>query len=292
MAGRNFITLGQWITEVLLDTNQDGVCTTISCCHKIGTADDEVYAVKLEGKQWNAEQLGEIFLRKAQSAVQDVPNSQSFYLYAFYANRKQYQAKHHFRIDGGMELSAGTTEPPTKEGGLSQTMRMSEAAFQTNMRMMMENMRMTLEIQQSTVRDLHDTRTENRELIGVFKDLMIEKAANNHQNRMTELAAEQSKRDREFMYQIGPSLVNRITGKEILPESMADAGLIEVLIDSVDENSIKLLQSKLPPVAYATLAGRAAEHWKKKREAQELAIKALEGRKDPITDESPDKAAE
>lgn len=292
MAGRNFITLDQWITEALLDTNQDGVCTTISCCHKVGSTDDEVYAVKIGERQWDPNQLAEIFMHKAKSAVQDIPSTQSFYLYAFYANRKQFQSKHHFRIDGGVELSAGTTEPATKEGGLSQVMRMSEATFQLNMRMMMENTRLLLEMNQSTARELNETRCENREMTAVFKEMLYKSATENHTHRLEEMKAQQSARDREFMYQIGPGLLNRITGKELVPESMADSGLLEVLIDSVDENSIKLLQAKLPPVAYASLAARATEHWSKKRDATALASKALEGRKDPVLDDESKDAAE
>ncbi len=286
MAARDFITIDQWIKEALLDVNQDGECTTISCCHRVGSSDDEVYAVKIGGRQWNANELADIFLSKAKSAVQDIPNPQSFYMYAFYANRKQPQSKHHFRVEGTQQLSDGSTEAPTKEGSLTQAMRMSEMVFQRNMQMSDGLIRMLLEINQSASVELKETRAENREMVGVFKSMLFEKATENHTFRLKEMEAAQAGRDREFMYQVGPALLNRITGKEILPEQFADAGLIEILIDSVDENAIKVLQSKMPPVAYAALAARAAEHWKKKREAAAMAAKALEGRKDPITDES------
>lgn len=292
MNNRTFKTLDMAITEAVMDQNMDGACTAISCCHKVGSTDDEVYGIKLGNGTFDSKSLAEVFYSKASGAVQDSGSTEIFFLYFFYAGRQQHQARHRFVIESTMQLSHGQSEPPTKEGALSQAMRQNEVMFTMNMRTMTEQLRMLLESNQATSRDLFDTRQENRELIGVFKEMMVKEAAGNHTYRMTEIAEERKAKDREFLYRVVPAAVNQLVGKEIVPQALADEGMIDALIEACDEETVHLLQKKLPAPVYAIVAARAADHWKKKKEASELAAKALQGRRDPISDDDDSKAAE
>jgi hypothetical protein len=273
-----------WIQEALMDENMDGRCSAISCVHKIGAGDSEVYAIKIgETKAWDAKELASIFMHKAKSAVQDVPGSQSFYLYAFYAGRGEHQSRHHFRIDGGSELADGATEPPTAEGRRQQGMRMDECAFQFFTRQSMEVFRIVLDTTNKQAAHNKELMHENRELVSIFKEMLFERASSNHANKLAEVAAAQSASERDFLMKLAPPLLNSITGKEIMPQSFVDTNILESLIDSLDEEGIALLSKKVPPLVWATVASRAADHLKKKKAASDAAAKALEGR-DPLSE--------
>lgn len=276
------ITMGQWITQALLDPHKDGPCTALVCMHKTGGGDVEVYGVKLaKGQQWDGEVLATLFREKAEHHVQDISGSQRFFILAFY-NRSEAQARLPFVVNNSAELTNGETEAPNAEGMRAQTMRQSEAAYQFWARQVTENSRITLEINDSLSRENRELRSENRDAVSVIKDIILQQAANSHQFRMKELEYARQTDERKMLMRYGGAILNDITGKEIIPQPVADTNLLELFFEKIGEDQIKQLGGVLPPELMGPLAARATSYFKQKNEAESQASKAVEGRTDPV----------
>jgi hypothetical protein len=279
------MTMDQWITEVMNDTSKDGRISAIVCFHREGTREQEVFAHKaVEGQKIDALELANLFIKKAETHVQDIAGFQGFYLKAFYAGRQEYQARLPFQIENAANVSYGSTEPPTEEGRRQQSMRHGEANFQiyitqaTNL----------ANIQNTLIRQLSEDRTklmsENIDMANVFKEMIFQQATRNHEFEMSKLKFQRESKWIETGLQVGPSLINRLAGKEIIPEAVADTKLIEALLENVDPSKMvdALKEMSIPQEIAGALIARAADHWKKKQAAEEMAIEAVKDREDPI----------
>lgn len=273
------LTLDQWIAEALNDPEKDGRCTSIACVHRVGMSDEEVYAIKLnEGRSLDPKALAEIFLHKAKTQVQDIPGTQLFYLYAFYGDRAQPQAKLPFRINTDSELGLGTTEPPTEQGARQQGMRFSEVAFK-NQQFVIEKLSGMVDTlmrhQMNAIQSVHDA-TE------LAQRVILEKASAAHDFRMKELEYQRSTEERKMLMKYAPIAVNALMPGTIPVES-SDSALVEMVIEKLSNNpqAIQQLAGVLPPEIMGPLAQRANKYLQEKHEAEKAAAAALGNGKDP-----------
>lgn len=279
------ITMGQWITQALMDPHKDGPCTALVCMHKTAGGEVEVYGVKLaKGQQWDGEVLATLFREKAEHHVQDIPGSQRFYILAFYG-RSEPQARLPFVVNNSAEMTNGETEAPTAEGRTAQAMRQSEVGFQFWAKMVHENVRMSMDMNESLSRENRELRNENRDAVSVIKDFILAQATNTHQFRLKELEYARQTEERKMLMRYGGAILNEVTGKEIIPQPIADTNLLELFFDKVGEDQIKQLSAVLPPELMGPLAARASTFFKAKMEAEQQASKAVEGRTDPVLEE-------
>jgi hypothetical protein len=253
--------------------------------HKTAGGEVEVYGVKLaKGQQWDGEVLATLFREKAEHHVQDIPGSQRFYILAFYG-RSEPQARLPFVVNNSAELTSGETEAPTNEGKLSQSMRQGEVGFQFWAKMVHENVRMSMEMNESLSRENRELRNENRDAVTVIKDIILQQASNSHQYRLKELEYARQTDERKMLMRYGGAILNEVTGKEIIPQAVADTSLLELFFEKVGEEQIKQLSGLLPPELMGPLAARASTFFKAKMEAEQQASKAVEGRSDPVLEE-------
>lgn len=282
MAAR-FTPMDKWIAEVLIDPNKDGPCTSLSVEHKEGPRDTEVYTVKIEkGGKVDPVELAELFKRKAETHVQGLPGRQQFFLRARYNGRSESQAQLPFPVDGGADLSYGMTEAPTHEGRASQKMRHDEFGHQSWATMVHSMFHMMHDRMKADAEDRKNLVAENRDATALFKEMLFEHASRNHQFEMEKL-----KMERENMFygqamKLGPSVINALAGKEVVPQAAADGGLIETVLDNLTPEGVKAIQAAFPPQVVGLLMARANEYMKKKVEAEKAASTAVEGRDDPI----------
>jgi hypothetical protein len=253
--------------------------------HKTAGGEVEVYGVKLaKGQQWDGEVLATLFREKSEHHVQDIPGSQRFYILAFYG-RSEPQARLPFVVNNSAEMTNGETEAPTNEGKLSQSMRQGEVGFQFWAKMVHENVRMSMDMNESLSRENRELRNENRDAVTVIKDIILAQAANAHQFRLKELEYQRSTDERKMLMRYGGAILNEVTGREIIPQPIADTNLLELFFDKIGEDQIKQLSAVLPPELMGPLAARATTYYKQKNEAERQAMTAVEGRSDPVIGE-------
>jgi hypothetical protein len=280
------ITMDVWISEVVNDTTKDGPITAIMCFHKDGTREQEVFSVRINpGEKIDCMQVANMFMRKASTHVQGIAGYQQFFLYAHYFGRTEWQARLPFQIENASDLTHGTTEPPTAEGRVQQNMRHGESAYQFFTTQAINLAKIQNELLRDLAADRRSLVQENADAIGAFKEILLQNAT-----RQQELEIQKRKTEREAQLygaaqKYGPHLLNAALGREVIPTAVADNGLIEGLLEALNPKTMEQIQAlDIPPELKAAFIARATDHWKKKLEAEQLAMAALEGRnEDPVS---------
>lgn len=266
-------TLEGWIHEAMIDSEKDPI-TQLSLIH-IAAAEIEIYTVKFGSKQWTPAELSQIFRHKADSYSQDIAGVQTFCMYAFYGKQEP-EARHPFTVNGATDFGL-STEGPDAKGQMMQGMRHLEAATQMNLRSIATMVGAQQQLIETLVRNDLETRKENRELIGILKDVVLTQAAKTHEHRMSELEYERSSKERAKWIGFLPGLVNNILGKEVFPQSTEDTALLETIADSLDEGQLQKLAGTLKPEVLGPIAKRFEKHFEKRKseqtQAKQLAAK-------------------
>lgn len=268
-------TLDQWIAEAASDTEKDGELSMLSLVHAKGISEQEIHTIKLgTGKKWTAKELGSIFKAKAQTYSQELAGVQLFYLLGFYGNRTEPQARRPFRENGQTDLleSMGGTEGPTSTGLTQQAMRHMEMVMQ----IAAKQTAMAFEAQQSMLSILSQSNNklqgEVRDASEILMKLMLDRANNQHDHRMKELALERETSERRQLLQLAPALVNTITGKEVFPQETTDSALLNQIAESMDPEKIQTLINSgiIPPQLLGLLSARMEKYLleKTKKEQQ------------------------
>lgn len=273
-------TLKQWLDEILVDPEK-GNCTMLSCVHMVANAEKEVHTIKFGAKKWTTADLAELFMRKCRNFCSELSGVQMFQLLAFFNNESEPGPRRYFRVQGeGDILGQSNTEGANATGLASQAMRHLEAMAAIHVR----NTGLLFEAQNETIRtlsvQLNNSRNENIQVFDALKTMLIEQATNVHIHKMAEIEAQNSADTRKSVIKLLPALANRLTGKEIMPESTADTALFEAITDHIlkDEEAAKAMMSaatKFPPQIAGMLASRMEQIAKAKNEQKERDAKIV-----------------
>ncbi len=262
-------------------TGEPAACTALSVVHVMGGAEREIHGMKLGGKRFDDAgtlALADTLRAVAQTDAQNMTGSQQYVVYAFYEEGQDAGARFVLRESGHVLSPSGelVTEGPTAEGQLSARMRREEGMFQAMLATMsnlinQQNQFMTLQGAR-----LLETNRENRELFGYVKEVVLDMVVNSQSH---ELKVLEHKRTTEVIgkaMQFAPSMINTITGKEVVPQGTADTMLLEAFADSLDEETMAAvgpaLLAKVHPAAQGVLFARL-EQIMKAKQAKEAALK-------------------
>lgn len=267
-------TLESWIAEVQLDTEKTGDLTQLSLVHMAGQAEREIHTVRFNGaKKWTSKELGELFLKKARVHSEELSGPQMFVILAFWGGRVEPEARKPIRIQGDASMTGQLeTEGPTGTGLVQQAMRHMEAIMALSVRqtsILFDAQNQT--IQHQTVQ-LNNARNENVAAFNAIKEMLMEKATDQHRHRMEELNYLRSSETRRNLMKLAPAFLNRLSGKEIVPEGTSDtailAGMAEHLMQSpqAQKAMLDLAQSgSFPPLLTGMLADRMEKLMRERR---------------------------
>lgn len=269
--------IAKWVRRVLSDPmiTRDGErkCVALALMHMTGGIRTEVQAMKLGAKTWDPNQLAEMFDNLATEHAAGLASSESgsgeetYQLVAFFDDLPDVpQSPLPLMKRTGPTVHADesiVTEPPTPRGEVGQNMRERSAWMQFVLEMnarMFSTMTGVIERQNSR---LAAVEKENQDAFQIAKEMILEKAADSHDQRMKELAFERSSEERARIMKALPPLVNKVFGKEIFPNSTVDSSLLEALVESSDENQLtRIIEALLPvlkPEQAALLMGRLGD---------------------------------
>lgn len=276
---RKRTTIQDWIAQCLTDSDKDGPCTGFSLVYlKSGAGTEEVHSKRLEGNQ-NAQQLAAFFTDRACGYAQDLPGIQYFKLLAFFG-REEPQGTFPFSVNEG-ELTGGehglNRHEATPTGLLGQFMKHNEAL----MGMAIDVVR-TMAVE--SVKREAGMRNEVMEAHAVIKDVILNMKKESHEMRMQELQFARSTDERRLMAKMLPTVVNQLSGRDLIPEDRADTELVEALAQHVKPEQIQQLAQfgMIPgPVAALLTARFAKVH--EQRVAEQRAIAAAP----PEVDDTP-----
>ncbi len=267
-------TLDGWIRETLLEEIDDKQCSMIALVHMQGQLQKELHTVKFaKGKNPTPEELARLFKSKAEAYAQDLPGVQTFQLLGFYGS-DQPQAFQPFTVTP----AAGEgmySEAPTEQGRLGQSMRHADMligqVYRRQDQMDAMSLRM-IELQNNIIVKLTH---ENHEAHEITKNILMEKALDNHNHVMKQLEHQRSTAERQKWMTYLPALVNTVLGREVFPISTQDTALVEGIADAMTEEDVMKLAAVLPPTMMGPLAMRMTQFMEKKKKTEETNAKAL-----------------
>lgn len=277
MAGLKRQTLDNWIADALIDGDKDGAIVMLSLVHHAGSKQVEVHSVPFKTtKKWTARELAQLFQSKADGYAQDLSGAQMFSLLAFYGESAEPQARHPFQVIGEPDISANmTSEPPTKEGVTSQSMRHLEFAHREMYGMMKHLVDSLTQTNSTQAARLREQEQELHESYKVLRELMLGRLTEDHQQKLAEMKAERENALWDKALEYGPLLLDAITGGKLLPTSKKDSILIDTIVSKLPGDKLREIVGMLPPEAAAPLASRLAEAHQAAQLAAQSAEKAL-----------------
>ncbi len=271
-------TLEQWIFEALNDQDKGQKCSGLGLIHRVGTNTQEIHSVEIGSRQWDVRELAMLFKGKADNYAAELVGVQTFNLLAFYGGSKEPQALKPFIVHGVEDFGGMATEGPTKDGLLQQMMRHTEAERQIGAKQVQGLIEMTMTLANTVVKENIALRGENRETFEMLKMMMMGQIENREAARLKELAFQRETAERHKWLSFAPAIVNRVFGKDVLPESLEDTALIEGLAEKLTEEDFgKLARAGISPEVMGPFAARMAGILEKRRKAKDQAHAAMNG---------------
>jgi hypothetical protein len=275
-------SLASWCQEAMNATDYDKPCDRIALVHmSMGGTETEVRVVKIgNGRSWTPQTLGDFFWNTAQTYCQDLANTHTFRLLAFYGEAEP-RLKHPFLVAGHFDNHGMGTEPPTPEGRTMQTMRHQEALVSgmlaerlAILEMPLRTIRAMSEYQEMVMRDNHQLRKENADFVGVMKEVLFQEAARRQDHELAVRRFERESKDREMLLKLLPIGLNELTGREVVPQSTADTMLIDAIAEGLNEKAVEKILSSgaIPPELMGLLMSRLRKSLEAKRERHEAAL--------------------
>jgi hypothetical protein len=253
MASRRRVTVEQWLGEALQDPDKGKPCTAIALVLAKGIGTEEIHSRIIEGPQ-DHRQLAAFFVNKATAYSQDLAGIQTFKLLAFYGQTEP-QASFPFTVVEG-ELTAGEQMPfsrheSTEKGALGLTLKALESSLSMNMQIVQTMAAHSLQRDQEIQR-------ERNEMNIVMRDMLLSLRKEGHEMRIKELEFARSSEERKMIGKAIPSVINHLTGREVVPETYADSELVDALALQVTPEDLQMLVSigKIKPEIAALLAQR------------------------------------
>lgn len=243
--------LTNWIQEVVNDPEL-GRCTALGLVHMTGGVEGEaVYSKQLPDKFTPAmvEDWADLFDKKMRDYAEGIPGAQTFCMLAFHNGAGKHTVKKPFVVAGYTEMDGLMTEAPTGKGLLQQMMRHVEGVLaKTNAKdqVLFEALSRAIE---SKTRETESLRQENIQSFGFIKDLVLQLAGKQHDQRLAEIQAQQAAMIQQEIAKWAPRLLNAATGREIIPQPTLDSQMVEDFIDALGRQG----QGALPALAALNL---------------------------------------
>jgi|SRR6185369_3873604 len=245
----------------MLRTESEGAkkCALIVLVHQTGNLRTEIHKVHITSAQpADPAKLADMFRGVAETNAQDRPGVQYYVLLAYFEGGKgEAFTEHPFRCKGEEDPNALMSETPDAKGIMSQQMRLLEGTF-----------RMALQHSSSMLETLagHNERlmAENADALSIVRDMILEKAQNEHGREVDLINRQQKAADRQALMKLAPPLINRLSGREVFPLAAEDSALVEAIAEKITPEQISAVASILPTEIVGLLFARFESHLKKK----------------------------
>lgn len=280
-------TLKQFIVECLLVSEKQDLygvkrCTGFTLVHMRGGQEVELKTIRIGAKQWEPKDLAELFESTAATFAGGVPGTQQFQVMAFYDDNERPQSFYPFRKTCDPEHEGIVTEPPTPAGQATMLMRHLEAKERMTTQYTISMFSILERMNKMQADRIERLEKEQFDAVDLAKEMILRHASENHTREMELLKAKQSASDREKVVALLPAVANKVFGKEVFPQSVADSALFENLAGSLTEKQVQQLSQVLTPEQWGLIAARLVDVLDKKaaREKAEADAKSKNGKRD------------
>lgn len=251
--------LERWIRQQMNLNRKDGPLVRLDLVH-MGASKQPILFSEEIGSGADSQDLASRIMQEAENDAEGLGGVQRYDVQGFFEKAKTAKAHHRFRLHVADEYQSDSdgygSEPANAKGHLSQLMRHNEAMFRQTTAYSFDMMR-TLAKENEHLRKrcetlegkFHEQAEAYEELISLQHERELETyKAQRKEERMDEALS--------TLKMIGPTLVNRLTGKKILPENASpEAAAIDEFMETLDQEQIQKLTTVLKPQQMAVVFG-------------------------------------
>lgn len=242
MAYKNLQT---WIEDFLSETEKK--CTALVCLYEVpngGTK--EVHTQSIQGRTWDTDLLYRMFKNMAENHVQDRPGLHTFLIQACYDNNPVPSKTGTFLVSDGELKNGGSgrgviTEHPTNTGLVAQQMRHVENMMQTNNTLVQTMAGTWVSERRSIIEENSALRAEVNDSFAVIRDILMQQNEREHKMRLEALDFQRTSEERAMMIKMAPSLINTMTGKEVIPNNVGDSAIIDAMCEKLTDEQVNFL---------------------------------------------------
>jgi hypothetical protein len=168
------------------------------------------------------------------------------------------------------ESGSSASEPPTPQGMARQDMRQKEGWMQFTLEMVARTYSAQVNIINALSARNAKLEDENYDAVELAKEMILEKAAIQGNNQIALEEAKLKGEQWKKILELGPHIVNRVAGREILPTEVANASMFKAIVaDLVKANEkdtqalLMTLQRVLSPENMAVVVGMLLDEQEK-----------------------------
>jgi len=268
------IQIKDWIYQhVVLKEKHRGLCRKLVLRHLSvdRKPQGDVCAISVpadEGLAGEIDMLTNKIVDAAQRDANDLHGVQQYALYAYYPDDPAYVPRKFIRVaaddDLEIERDVSPSEPPTEKGLVSQLMRHVEA-IQKTATVSQSYIYQTMQRENARLAEMNEKFSgQQTDLMILVQDTMNEA----HERRISEKKAEMSLALQEGAFEhlktVIPIIVNRIAGRQLVPEPNRQFMLIASLLESLTPEQQAWFRDKFSPGQLATTAEILGEYEKEK----------------------------
>lgn len=261
--------LADTIRRMTMAKADDKLCSLITLNHTQGTIHRPLERVIVTpGNPLDSRSIAEMFFGIAEAHAEGLDENeiQRYTILAYLADSNEPFSNQSFRID----IDTGVTSlVPTEKGMTHQHMRLVEACFKISTHQSEVLLAAQYKMLSRVMEQNEKLIEESADVMDIFKTIIMEKATDEQAKLIEAKKYDRNTKLIEKAMQLGPPLVNQITGKKVFPEGAADTALLESFAESITEEQAAKLASTLSAEQAALLFGRFEEILRKKRENAE-----------------------
>lgn len=248
--------LDTWLRKQLFSSRDEGPCVKLTLRH-LGS-DGRGKGGELWTKQMdNAQSLGEDALLEIMTDIETssfddsegIGGLQRYQVLAYYQHSMSPLGRFTFRMEGGEnEDEFGLSEPATKQGFLGQVMRHNEGYAKANMFATNQVIGMLSRTVNQLAEHNEKLMVERRRSYETQEELLSLK----HERDLMSIEAETKAKHMQALFDKGnillPALVNRISGKKILPEETGPmTDMLKSFAETLDPQQLAYIMKGLRP---------------------------------------------
>lgn len=242
-----------WLRRHLYNERDEQRCSRFVLHHMgaAGKLGSEVFTIPADIPEDRIEVTTEEVFEAGEADASGIGSGlQTYVVLAFYGDNKKHNGRFTFRARGDEEDDwdgGETTEPPTTQGAMAQSMRHTESIMRTSTAAMgssFQGLQHMVSQQSQIITDMMDDRFKTAELIEALstakheRDIELLKEARKDETQRQLL---------ESFKPMVPVVMNKLAGKKVLPEADPQSMMLRELFKTMKPEQLAAIQGTLTP---------------------------------------------
>lgn len=242
-----------WLRRHLYNERDEQRCSRFVLHHMgaAGKLGSEVFTIPADIPEDRIEVTAEEVFEAGEADANGIGSGlQTYVVLAFYGSNKKHNGRFTFRARGDEDDwgdGGETTEPPTTQGAMAQSMRHTETIMRTSIPgwgAAFQSLQHMVSQQSQVITDMMDDRFKTAELIEALTTAKHEREL----ELLRETRKDETQRQLlESFKPMIPVVMNKLAGKKMLPEANPQSMMLKELFKTMKPEQLEAIQGALTP---------------------------------------------